>query len=349
MHPLVLSTIIGIVAVFPRSRGTKSLSMDILKPPKLRSGDTIGVIAPSFPLFPAWQASYERGKEMLRALGFAVKEGRTIGLHRYWAAGTPRDQAADINAMFADPEVKAIIAHAGGFPGMSVLDHVDYATIRAHPKPFLGFSDITLYHLAFFARCGLVSFHADTLTDGLGGAWAQLDEDRRSYLTGLYRHLLTSAEPVGSIKPAQVWECWRAGQAHGPLIGGCLKRITALAATPYFPPLDAFDGAILFWEEIGRDIWDLSIDLYILKHMGVLDRTAGMLIGKLTWINHSFEGIEYPTVQQVVFDVAGDYNFPIMANVDVGHQIANIPLPIGVHARFDAEALSLTLTEAAVQ
>jgi muramoyltetrapeptide carboxypeptidase len=322
--------------------------MYLLKPPALRTGDTIGIIAPSFPLLPAWRADYERGKEMLRTLGFAVKEGRTMGLIRYWAAGTPQDQADDINAMFADPEVKAIIAHTGGFPGMSVLDRIDYAAIRANPKPFLGMSDITLYHLAFFARCGLVGFHADTLTDMLGGIWPHLDADRRDYVMELYRHMLTNPAPIGSFKAARPWECWRPGRARGPLIGGCLKRITALAATPYFPPLEAFDGAILFWEEIGREIWDLSIDLYILKYRGILDRISGMLIGKLTWINENFEGIEYPTVRQLVFDVVGDYSFPIMANVDFGHQIANLPLPIGVEAMFDAEAASLALTEAPV-
>jgi muramoyltetrapeptide carboxypeptidase len=323
-------------------------SRHLLKPPALCDGDTIGLIAPSFPLLPAWRAAYERGTDMLRALGFTSKEGQTIGLCRYWAAGTPQDQADDINRMFADPEVKAIITLTGGFPGMSVLDRIDYATIRAHPKPFLGFSDITLYHLAFFARCGLVGFHADGHIDGLGGTWPQLDGSRRGYLMRLYRQLLTSTTPVGLIEPARAWECWRPGQARGPLVGGCLKRITALAATPYFPALEVFDGAILFWEEIGREIWDLSIDLYILKHRGILDRIAGMLIGQLTWINQNFEGIDYPTVREVVFDVVDGYSFPIMASVDFGHQIANIPLPIGIEAIFDAEAASLALVEAPV-
>jgi muramoyltetrapeptide carboxypeptidase len=320
--------------------------MHLLKPPPLRDGDTVGLIAPSFPLSATAGVAYEQGKDMLQMMGFRIKEGRTLGLCRYWAAGTPQDQADDINAMFADPDVKAIITLSGGFPGMSVLDRVDYATIRAHPKPFLGFSDITLYHLAFFARCGLVGFHADGLIDGLGGTWPQLDDARRSYLMQIYHRMLTSTVPIGLIEPAHVWECWRAGQAHGPLVGGCLKRITALAATPFFPKLDVFDGAILFWEEIGRDLWDLSIDLYILKHHGILDRIAGMLIGKLTWINQSFEGINYPTVQEVVFDVVGDYDFPIMAGIDFGHQIANIPLPIGIEASFDAGTSSLALVDA---
>ena len=323
--------------------------MEIVKPPRVRIGATIGAIAPSFPLLPEWQGQYERGKATLRGMGFGIKEGRTMGLRCGWAAGTSQDQAQDINAMFLDPEVTAIIAHAGGFPAMSVLDHLDYAAIRAHPKPFLGMSDITLYHLALFARCGMVGFHTDMLTDGLGDAWDHLDENRRAYLTHLYKQSLTSIVPIGPIEPGRTWECWRAGRARGPLIGGCLKRITALAATPYFPPLAAFDGAILFWEEIGREIWDLSIDLYILKHMGIFDRIAGMLIGKLTWINQSFAGIEYPSLREAIFDVIGDYRFPVMANMDFGHQIANIPLPIGINASFDAKSGTFALLEAPVQ
>jgi muramoyltetrapeptide carboxypeptidase len=189
--------------------------VQLLKPPTLRRGDTVGVVAPSFPLLPAWREDYERGKATLRELGFSVREGRTIGLRRYWAAGTPQDQADDINAMFADPEVRAIIAHSGGFPGMSVLDRVDYAAIRAHPKPFLGYSDITLYHLAFFARCGLVGLHADTLTDGLGRAWSRLDADRREYLTGLYRRVLTGPDPAGPIRPEAPGHFFSTGS------GGC--------------------------------------------------------------------------------------------------------------------------------
>lgn len=322
--------------------------MKLLKSPSLHFGDTIGIVAPSFPLLPASHANYELGKNVLRSMGFSIEEGRTIGLRRDWAAGTPQEQAEDINAMFADPSIKAIIAHQGGFAGMSVLDRIDYAAIQAHPKPFLGYSDITLYHLAFFTRCGLVGFHADMLTDGLGDTWLQVDENRRRYLTNLYQHILTSADPVGRIVPAGVWECWRPGRARGPLIGGCLKRVTALAATPFFPPPEAFNGAILFWEEIGRDVWDLSIDLNILKHRGILDRIGGMLIGKLTWINTSFQGTDYSPVRQVVLDVVGDYHFPILANVDFGHQIANIPLPIGVEAFLDAEDGTLVLTEAPV-
>ncbi|MCA1668745.1 MAG: LD-carboxypeptidase [Thermomicrobia bacterium] len=323
--------------------------MKIVKPPRIRTGDTIGVIAPSLPVLPEWHDRYERGKSILRGMGFAIKEGRTMGLRHGWAAGTPHDQAADINAMFGDREVGAIIAHAGGFSAISVLGHLDYAAIRAHPKPFLGMSDITLYHLALFARCGLVGFHTDTLTEGLGAEWGDLDETRRAYLTQLYQQSLTSTVPIGPIEPGRAWECWRAGQARGPLIGGCLKRITALAATPYFPALAAFDGAILFWEEIGREIWDLSIDLSILKHLGIFDRIAGMLIGELTWINRSFAGITYPPLREVVFDVIGEYRFPVMANLDFGHHLANIPLPIGTEASFDAGSRAFALLEAPVQ
>ncbi len=309
----------------------------------------IGVVAPSFPVLPQWRDDYERGKAALRSLGFEVREGRTIGPVRYWAAGSPREQADDLNAMFADPEIRAIWAHSGGFPAMSVLSHLDYDAIRADPKPFLGYSDNTLYHLAFLAHAGLVGFHADNLTHGVGDTWHGLPEARRRYLIDLYRRALTEPTPLGPIQLTRDGEAWRPGAARGRLIGGCLKRITALAATPFFPPLDAFDGAILFWEEIGREIWDVSIDLHILRHMGVFDRIRGMLIGELTWINQGFEGIEYPSVREVVLDATDGYGFPIMANLPFGHSIANVPMPIGLEAEFDAEAGRFAILEPSVR
>ncbi len=323
--------------------------MKARKPPLLRAGDTIAVVAPSAPLLSSMWGKYERGKQTLRDLGFWIVEGRTVGPVHGWSSGTPQNVANDINATFADPEVKAIIALAGGQSGISVLSHLNYDVIRAHPKPFLGFSDLTLFHLVFYGQCGMVGFHADNLIDGPGDQWLALDDARFVYLRGVYYHLLTKNRPIGKIVPSRLWECWRTGQASGPLIGGCLKRITALAATPFFPPLATFDGAILFWEEIGREVWDLAIDLFILKHMGIFDRIAGMLIGKLTWINRSDGETSYLTVRQLVLEVTEDHDFPIMANMDFGHFMANVPMPIGITATFAAETSMFTLIESAVQ
>lgn len=321
----------------------------ILRPPALRTGDYIAVIAPSLPLLPEWQTQYDEGITTLSQMGFTPEEGQTIGLTRWWGAGTPQQQAHDINMMFANPAIKAIIAHAGGFSALSVLDYLDYDLIRANPKPFLGMSDSTIYHLALLARCRSIGFHTDMLTDGIGAYWSALPDERRKYLSALYQHVLMRSEPVGALQPAQAWETWRLGHAQGMLIGGNLKRLTALAATPYFPPLEDFDGAILFWEEIGREIWDLAMDLRILRQCGIFGRISGMLVGTRTWINQGFRGITYPTVQEIVLEEAAGYDFPIMAGAEFGHHTANIPMPIGIDATLDTATGSLAFVEAAVR
>lgn len=144
------------------------MTTPVLKPPQLTLGDTLGLVAPSLPLLPSSKKAYDAGKARLQALGFKLKEGRTITLRRWWSAGTPEEQAEDINAMFADASVRAVVAASGGFSAMSVLDLLDYDLIRRYPKPFVGFSDITLYQLAMFTKTGLVGFHGNTVSGGFG-------------------------------------------------------------------------------------------------------------------------------------------------------------------------------------
>ena len=218
--------------------------MEITKPCRLTPGDTIGIVAASRPLTPSRHTAYEAGKRVLEGMGFRLREGESVGRRRWWAAGTPQEQAADLNAMFADPNVRAIAALDGGFSAFPALPYLDYDAVRRDPKPLLGYSDITVYHTALFTRTGLVGFHTDTVAGGFGEAWQLLDRERRAYLVGAYRHLLTSTTPLAPFVPADRWETWRDGAATGRLIGGSLKRFMLLAGTPYFPPLDAFEGAI---------------------------------------------------------------------------------------------------------
>ncbi|MDP3758773.1 MAG: LD-carboxypeptidase, partial [Candidatus Daviesbacteria bacterium] len=135
--------------------------MKIVKPAKLNIGDTIGIVASSLPVLPIFRENYEKGKKILTDLGFKIKEGKTIGQVRWWAAGTPEEVAEDINSMFADKSVKAIMAQTGGYSAISVIEHLNYELITNNPKPFLGMSDMTAYHLAIFTKTGMVGFHMD--------------------------------------------------------------------------------------------------------------------------------------------------------------------------------------------
>ncbi|WP_164689514.1 S66 peptidase family protein [Herpetosiphon llansteffanensis] len=321
----------------------------LIKPQSLKLGDTIGVVASSLPLFADWQADYAAGIATLRMLGFEVIEGATIQTRRWWSAGTPQEQAADINAMFANPAVRAIIALTGGFSALSVLDYLDYQLIAANPKPFLGMSDTTLYQWAMLSQCAQSGLHTNDLKDGFGHYWAKLAPEQHDRLTNLYRQLLLSSAALGPLPHLSEWECWRPGLTTGRLIGGNLKRLVALAGTRYWPEPAWFEGAIFFWEELGTTLYDLTIDLTRLKLLGVLDQISGMVIGKLIWINQYFgESATDPTPREAILAVLADYDFPILAEVDFGHNQAMLPLPIGIQATLNATNLHLELQEPAM-
>ena len=306
----------------------------ILKPPKLNIGDTVGIVASSLPVLASYRENYEKGKKVLLSLGFQIKEGHTIGNARWWAAGTPKEVARDINSLFADKSVKAMMAQTGGYSAISVIEHLDYDLISKNPKPFMGLSDMTVYHLAILAKTGLVGFHMDYLS---------------SFTGQFFLKFLTSSKAPGKIAPLSQWEQWKKGKAQGHLIGGLLERISILAGTKYFPSLDFFDGAIFFWEEIGRDLTEISQYLYQLKNMGIFERINGMLIGKIKYIKPlKQEELTVPTIKEMILDILKEYKFPIMANMDFGHFTINIPMPIGVKASFDTSKKELKFLEGAV-
>lgn len=322
--------------------------MHIVKPPKINFGDTIGIVAPSLPVLPSFKENYEKGKKVIKDLGFKIKEGKTIGKARWWMAGTPKEVAEDINSMFADKNIKAIMAQTGGYSAISVLEHLDYELIAKNPKSFIGMSDMTAYHLAIFTKTGNVGFHMDDVTFGFGGIKPEeeslLEIDKQFFVK-----FLTQSEAPGVINPLTDWEEWKKGKAEGQLIGGLLQRVSVLSGTKYFPKNEDFDKSILFWEQIGGDITDIYQYLNQLKLMGIFERISGMLIGKLQYIKPLRDKeIFAPTQKELVLDILKDYDFPIMANLDFGHFTINIPMPVGIKVSFDTLKKELNFLEGAV-
>ena len=259
-------------------------------------------------------------------------------------AARPEEMAAEFNELLRDPDVRAIFTSTGGRATLAYLDLIDLDAVRADPKPLLGFSDISVLDLALHGRTGLVTIHSELGTWGFG-TWEELPETQRQALVDAYRRILTSEAPLGPLPAAREWETWRPGRAEGPLIGGLLNRLIKIQATPFAVPLERFDGAILFWEEVRAPTPTIWYDLHALRLAGILDRIAGMVIGTPT----DMEIAEGPdTLREIVLDVLGDRDIPVLGNVDIGHSAANIPLPLGVRAELDADARTLSLLEGAV-
>ena len=321
--------------------------MELLKARALKPGDLVVIAALSGPLPEAYEPNVARTVVVLDRMGFRVRRAPLLrpGSRRWWSAATPAEIAAELNGFLRDPEVRAIVAGDGGQTVFGYLDLIDFAAIRADPKPILGYSDISLLHLAVHARTGLVGFHADMAIPGFGGSWPAAPAARQAELELLYRTLLTSTEPIGALPTTPAWECWRAGRAEGRLIGGVINRIALVQATPYGLPLEAFDGAVLFWEEFGglaAYVWSY---LHVLRHSGILDRISGMVVGAPREIS----GLEDVPLAELVLDVLGDRDIPVLGHVEVGHAGPNLPMPVGVRAALDAGQRTLSLLDSAVR
>jgi muramoyltetrapeptide carboxypeptidase len=319
----------------------------IVRPKALRNRDLVAVAALSGGLEDGEASLFERGVEAIEQMGFSVRVSPLVDLDRrwWWAAASPPEVAEEFNRLLRDREVRAIFALTGGRLALSYLDLIDFEAVKADPKPLLGFSDISTLHLALHARTGLVSLHSDCVTHGFG-YWHESDDGRRKDLQDVYLRVLTRDGAPGDLPPGRRWECWRSGRAQGPLVGGMLNRLVRVQSTSYALTPEHFDGAVLFWEEAFTSTSVVWSDLHVLRQAGVLDRIAGMVVGAPFEVEPTEGGPD--TLRQIVLDVLGERDIPVLGNVDVGHDPPNLPMPLGVRAEMDADALTLSLLEPVV-
>jgi muramoyltetrapeptide carboxypeptidase len=176
--------------------------------------------------------------------------------------------------------------------------------------------------------------------------WSELPASDRARQADAYRRVLTSTSPVGPLPALSEWETWHPGRAEGHLLGGMLNRLIRIQATPFALAPDRFDGAILFVEDLNTPTINVWNDLQVLRQNGVFDRIAGLLIGPTETVQIPEEAPK--SLREVVLDVLGDRDIPVLGNVNLGHAGPNLPLPLGVRAAIDADARTISLVESAV-
>ena len=306
------------------------------KPKALRPGDTLGLIAPSGGLKDPgqlWEAV-----AMLGRLGFKSKPGAACRSAHGYLAGADAGRAADLNGMFADPDVAGILCLKGGYGAMRILDAVDYELAARQPKVLVGYSDITALHIALNQRAGLPTFHGPMALSA-----ALLEADPAS--TQGWLAALTGAAPGRLENPpgCPPLRSLAGGVARGPLAGGNLSVIAATMGTPY--ELDV-RGKLLFLEDIDERPYKVDRMLTQLRLAGKFRECAGILLGD--WNNcvpdPGERSLELLEVFQEVLLPAGK---PILAGLQAGHCQPALTFPLGVEAVLDAEAGTLELVEAA--
>jgi muramoyltetrapeptide carboxypeptidase len=303
-----------------------------LKPPALQIGDTVGLIAPAGIVD---SEDVESAQRNISDLGLKVKLGKHI-LDRYgYLAGKDSDRAADVNAMFTDTSVQAIIAMRGGWGCSRILPLLNYTHIRAHPKILLGYSDITSLLLAINARSRLITFHGPVATS----SWNQFTVD-------YVKRILFAGEAVIMENPShnQVqFSTVAPGKAQGKLLGGNLSVICAMLGSPYLP---GWNQSILFIEDIGEDIYRVDRMLTQLKNAGILHRLSGLIFGQCT--NCSLGDEPNFTLTQVLQDHILPLNIPAWYGSAIGHIKDKFTLPLGVQVEIDANAGTIQMLESAV-
>ncbi|MCC2960176.1 LD-carboxypeptidase [Massilia sp. IC2-278] len=329
-------------AARPRARKPPSRMKPLIKPPRLRRGDTVGLIAPGGYTS---EKSIAKARANIESLGLKVREGQYLREVNGNYAGTVGQRLSDLHAMFADPEVTMLWPIRGGSGCISLLKELDYGLIRRHPKILLGYSDITALHLAILKETGLVTFHGPVASSTLS------DYAREHMLAVLGNPQPTYTIPMALensrravLQPHFGMRTVHGGSATGPLIGGNLSLVAALAGTPYAAD---FRDAILFLEEVNEapyriDRWMTQLDLAV-----GFRKAAALMIGICEDCGPEHEDVSL-TLDQT-FDIhLQPLAIPAVTGYSIGHIRNQFTIPMGIQATLDAERQTVTLLEPAV-
>jgi muramoyltetrapeptide carboxypeptidase len=312
------------------------------KPPRLRPGDTVGLIEPAG--FTHDSFDLDAVKATIVAMGLVPKVAPHVASRYGYLAGADRDRAADVDAMFADPNIRAIFAIRGGWGCARILPFLNFANIRAHPKLLVGFSDITALHMAIAARGNFATIHGPVAAS----AWGKLSWDSFRTLAfdgGTPTYKIPAGSEDRLAQRGGLVRTFRPGKASGRLLGGNLTVLSALAGTPYLPD---FTGAILFIEDTNEAEYRIDRMLTQLSLAGILPRVAGVVFGQCTECvgdGPSYGGF---TLSEVLQQHLAPLGVPAFQGALFGHVPNQYSLPVGIPAEIDADAGTIRILEPAV-
>jgi muramoyltetrapeptide carboxypeptidase len=293
-----------------------------LKPRRLKEGDLVGVIAPAGPVT---GSEIQPGIDLLSENGYQVLLGPHLYDENSYMAGEDRNRIGDFLEMITNPEVKGIFCARGGYGCLRILEKIDAGLVRENPKIIVGYSDITALLLAFFHATGLVTIHGPMVRE-----FAR--HDQKGFRALL--NLLTTEKPYTiNMEKGRVLQ---GGKVEGFILGGNLSLVSSLVGTGFLPSLE---GAILFLEERGEALYRIDRMLTQLRISGALEGIKGIIAG------HFVDCGDAAEVGDLFAEVIGDPGLPIVTGLPMGHGEENIPLPIGLTAELDSEAMTLSFGE----
>jgi muramoyltetrapeptide carboxypeptidase len=312
------------------------------RPAPLPEGGTIGVAAASSPF--ENRSEIDRSVRWYEERGYGVKLANGVFARDDYVAGDARGRAEDLNALFADDDVDAIQMLRGGYGASEVIPFLDFDTIAAHPKALVGFSDVTVLHVAIRQRTGLIGFYGPGFT-GMGSP-------NRDWSKEHVLRALTETTALGAV-PARPDDPYigaiGSGRGTAPLVGGCLWLLRETLATPWEVDLGE---SILFFEDVHTPPWQVDGMLTQLAAAGKLERIVGVVIGEMykcdEW-RQPEPWLRSRSMEDVFEHHLEPLGIPVLFNLPLGHGKHLWTLPLGVTATIDADARTLVVDEPALE
>ncbi len=329
--------------------------MEIINPKKLKKGDIVSIISPSAGLAPFVMHRIERAKKNLEDIGLKIIFEKNSLNNLNYVSASVKDRVSDIHSAFKNKKVKAIICSIGGNHSNQLLKYIDWKIIKNNPKIFLGYSDITVLHLAIRKKTGLRTFYGPCFLTELG-EYPDIDKYNKKYFikTLMEGNLSNIFHSKGWTEEFLNWftkddekrkriyiknngfEWWRKGKAEGEIIGGAIPSINHLSGTEYW---NDFKDKILFIDlpegnKLGKGISVADIDTYLtdLNNLNVFDNIKALIIGRA----YGQTDKDLKSIRDIFINITRCKKYPILYGVDIGHTTPMITLPIGVLVNIDS-------------
>ncbi|MBQ0820524.1 LD-carboxypeptidase [Microvirga sp. HBU67558] len=344
----------------------------LVKPQALRAGDRVAVVSTSWGGPAVFPHRHDAGKRVLsEVFGLEPVDMPHARRDAAWLDRNPEARAEDIHSAFADPSIRGVIASIGGDDAIRLIPHVDLTVIADNPKVFLGYSDPTVLHFGCL-KAGLGSFYGPTVMAGFaenGGMHAFAEQ--------CLRRAVFQSDPIGEIPPNRDgWTVehlpWKdptnqtrrrtlqpstgprilqgTGFARGPLLGGCAEVLEMLKGSDWWPPVDYWDGAMLFYETSEEAPPAAGVVRWLRNFtaQGILPRLAGILLGRPGGqTDQAYRAAQEAAVLRALAE-AGLEHLPVLAECDFGHTDPIATLPYGAMAEIDCRRARLTILEPGV-
>lgn len=299
-----------------------------IAPKRLKAGDTIGIVAPASP---PNQEQLTRSYAFLESLGLKWKLGKHVKDINGYLAGTDDARLADLEEMFADPEVDGILCAGGGYGSARFAERLDYQLIQENPKIFWGFSDITYLHTAIANYTDLITFHGPMLASCVGkDTFHDLSAKMFQQLfQPMELHYSEAISPLETLVP---------GVASGELTGGNLSLLVSSIGTKF--EIDT-KGKLLLIEDVGEEPYQIDSMLNQLRLAGKLTDAVGIVIGDFAKSTPTQE--PSLSLEDVLQSYMKNLGKPVVSGFKIGHCEPHFSVPLGAKAQLNADEKTLTI------